>query len=430
MTKSTKEPVGSDPNGIRVRVYWGDILYDTAISDHKTPITIGREKGSTFVLDLGKSLRQSIPLIVPTTARTAELRFDDKTRGYVRFDGKLVTLEKARERGGMAVPEGDGLFRLDLTDKDKASVVIDYVSFDIDWVNSREKVPRPFVLDRTGALFSGVVSALFLALLTMIEVPEKPPVPEPPPERIVEILPNKELVAKAAMGVQKTADGGAAAGDAGKAEIAPPKVEKPSAAEALKSANLGNLVSSLSSLSQTAAPASDKRAAVAAAAAQAGSGGMSSEGFAKGAGGKSVGIGRTVGQGEGGFEGTGKLGLSGNSMVEGSAGRGVASAVTQGGGLDRAVIDQIVRRRQDRIRLCYERQLNFAPKLAGKVTVAFSIGAEGQVVSTAISEDTMKNRAVTDCISAEVKTWTFPRPSGGTLVKVDYPFVFEASGAH
>jgi outer membrane biosynthesis protein TonB len=259
------------------------------------------------------------------------------------------------------------------------------------------------------------------------EEPEK----ERPPERIVEILPPKEVVhARAAMGERKKSDdGGAAKGEAGKAAVAPPKtVSKPSAADSLRSANLGSLVNNLSSLSNSAAPSANTDVKVAAAAAQDGAAGFTTDGLKSGAGGKSVGIGRTVGQGEGGFQGTGKLGLSGNSLVEGSAGRGVTGPAQQGGGLDRAVIDQIVRRRQDRIRLCYERQLNFSPNLAGKVSVHFTIGADGQVVKAGIIEDTMKNQAVRDCIATEVKTWTFPRPSGGTLVEVDYPFVFESGG--
>lgn len=93
------------------------------------------------------------------------------------------------------------------------------------------------------------------------------------------------------------------------------------------------------------------------------------------------------------------------------------------------MIDQIVRRRQDRIRLCYERQLNFVPGLAGKVTVQFVIGKEGNVQKSTIIEDTMNNKAVKDCINTEVKEWVFPKPKGDTDVTVDYPFVFESGGA-
>jgi hypothetical protein len=91
------------------------------------------------------------------------------------------------------------------------------------------------------------------------------------------------------------------------------------------------------------------------------------------------------------------------------------------------VIESIIRRRQYRIRLCYERQLNFNSKLAGKIAMHFVIGAKGSVVKANISEDTMKNESVRNCVLDEVKSWIFPSPEGGTLVNVDYPFVFESS---
>ena len=98
--------------------------------------------------------------------------------------------------------------------------------------------------------------------------------------------------------------------------------------------------------------------------------------------------------------------------------------------MDRDVIDAIIRRRQDRIRLCYERQLNFNPKLAGKVSLHFVIGGKGQVSSSRIVEDTMRNQNVNKCILTEIASWTFPTPRGGVNVDVDYPFFFESSAKH
>lgn len=431
MMRSSKAQASSNPS-VRVRVYWGDILYDTVVCEPKRPMTIGRLPSSTIVMDLGKGHSHAeLPLVTLDATRTnAELRFDKATEGHVRFNGKLVTLEKAREDKATPTDE-KGFHYVKLTDKDKASIVVGYVSFDIDWVKQSEVIERPLISDKRFAVVASALMAFAVLMLSVLEVPKvEEPEKEKPPERIVEIIPPKEIIhAKAAQGERKSADGGAAKGDPGKAAVAPPKAEeKPSAAQTLKSANLGSLANSLSAITSNSAPAADSKVKAAAAQAQAGTGGFSTEGLKTGGGGKSTGIGRTVGQGEGGFEGTGKLGLSGNSLVDGSTGRGVNAPLQQTGGLDRAVIDQIVRRRQDRIRLCYERQLNFAPKLAGKVTVHFTIGKEGEVLKTNIVEDTMKNQAVRDCISSEVKTWTFPRPSGGTLVEVDYPFVFESGG--
>lgn len=426
---------GASSSNVRVRVYWGDILYDTVLCGPGEKITIGRKEGATFVMDLGRGATHAVlPLIDYASDGTAELRFDKTTEGHVRFDGKLVTLEAAR-KSKETQTDSEGFNKVVLGHRDKASVVIGYVSFDIDWIQGRESIARRIFSDKQNALAGAGMTMLAALLFLIISLTRQEKIDEPPPERIVEIIPPKELQrARAAMGQRKTEDGGAQKGDPGKVATTTPKetAPAPTAAETLRNANLGGLVSSLSSLSaNTPAPTADARktAAVAAAANQTGTGGFTTDGIAQGAGGKSVGIGRTVGAGEGGFEGTGKLGLSGNSSIEGGSGQGLVQQQKSSGGIDRNVIDQIVRRRQDRIRLCYERQLNFRPNLSGKITVQFVIGKEGEVVGTQFLEDTMKNDQVRDCISSEVKTWTFPKPNGGTLVKVDYPFVFASGGS-
>jgi len=224
------------------------------------------------------------------------------------------------------------------------------------------------------------------------------------------------------MGEHQSSDGGAQAGAAGK--VATQAAQKESAADQVRRADLGSVVSGLTSLGDKA-PAVHNDSLKSAAINQVGTGGFTTEGLKTGGGGKTEGLGRTVGQGEGGFEGTGRLGLSGDAAVEGGTGYGNEKIVK--GGLSRDVIESIIRRRQYRIRLCYERQLNFNPKLAGKISLHFVIGGKGNVVKANVSEDTMKNEAVRNCVLDEVKSWTFPPPEGGTLVNVDYPFVFESS---
>ncbi len=263
---------------------------------------------------------------------------------------------------------------------------------------------------------------MVIVSLIQIEEPEKEK-----PQRVVMVLP-KNAPAEAAVGQKQTDDGGAQKGEQGKADLAPKvEVKKETAADVLKKSNLGNVLSSLTSKTTETAPvAAGTKTGAAASFEQTGTGGFSTKGLKTGGGGKSVGIGRSVGEGVGGFEGTGHLGLSGNTV--GAQGTGHGGPETKvAGGLDSDVIESVIKRRLDRVRLCYERQLNFNPQLSGKITVHFVIDGAGQVLSSRAVEDTMKNDAVKSCILAEVKTWTFPKPEGGTLVNVDYPFVFESS---
>jgi hypothetical protein len=440
MKKLLKGQAGSNNPGMLVRVFWGDILYDTVVCESGQPTTVGREPGCTFVMDLGRKTTVSqLPLITITGDKSAELVFDQHMEGHVRTGGKLVTLEKARAQN-LAVAGSDGLYRIALGGEDTASVVIGYVSFDIAWAKSRTLLPRPIILDRKAAIFGGAATATIMVMLLLLNIHVEPPKEEEEPERLVEIItpqtvrpkaqpptpepPSAEPAAAPAAAPVAQAQPQATPPPAPAAPAAPPP---PTAAEKLRSADLSSLVGNLSSLGNTTAPVvKDSAPAVRS---PSSSNSLNAANLKNSAIGQSVSIGSEVAKGVGSFQGAGSL-TSSNSSISGGTG-GALSGPTGGGGgsgLDKSVIDQIVRRRQDRIRLCYERQLNFVPNLAGKVTVQFVIGKEGQVRKTTIIEDTMNNKAVKDCISSEVQQWTFPKPKGDTDVVVDYPFVFESGG--
>jgi outer membrane biosynthesis protein TonB len=422
---------GSFNSAMIVRVFWGDILYDTVLCESTNPITVGREPGSTFVMDLGRGASVTkLPLLCILPDGTAELCFDKNMEGHIRKDGKIRPLDKIR-----SAPEtektSDGLFKIALGPKDTASIVIGYVSFDLSWRGEKFLVPRSIILDKKNTTVAGAIGILMILLLTLVNVTLEDKEDEKPPERIVEIIPPKILKKKVAQAPSQTASQQEAAPPAAVQAQAEPEKPKappppPTAAEKLRSANLSSLVSNLSNLSSTvSAPVVKNRDVASAAPATAA--GLSTDTLKTPS--KKVGIGKTQGAGEGSYATVGQLGLSGNTTVEGGSGFTIGAPSGEvGSGLDKQVIDQIVRSQQARIRSCYERQLNFSPGLAGKVTVQFTIGDTGQVLKASIIEDTMKNTAVKNCISTEVQSWHFPAPKGGGTVKVDYPFVFESNG--
>jgi hypothetical protein len=431
--KSSTAPANFD---LKVAMFWGDILYDTAICRPKDAITIGRGEDNTFVLDLqgNEAKDEKFTLVQVHPGHSADLYFDDHYEGHIRVGDKLMSLAAAKGTAAVTRVSDDGPYTVRLSQQDKADVVIGHVSFYLDWVEPAEKIPfAPFFQERDGliamALFLLVAAAFLLLQLTQPEVQEKPP------EHLVQLeakhvratspTPSKAEPSKAAIGQVKTKDGGAAKGPLGKASLH--KSDKQSATSSLRKSNLGSLVGGLTSLGADSPDKKSNNSGESAAISQEGTGGFSTEGLKKGGGGTTTGIGRTVGQGEGGFAGTGRLGLAGNSSVDGTGSGGGGIPTRVAGGLDREVIESIIRRRLDRIRLCYERQLNFFPKLAGKVAVHFLIGKKGEVLEANSIEDTMNNASVKSCILFEVKSWTFPAPEGGTLVNVDYPFVFESS---
>lgn len=93
------------------------------------------------------------------------------------------------------------------------------------------------------------------------------------------------------------------------------------------------------------------------------------------------------------------------------------------GTLDKAAIQAVVHQNRDAIRSCYEFAIAKNPKLSGKIVVAFKIGETGATSGVEISDATLTDEQVQQCIVAAVSKWSFPAPTGGS-VHVNYPFLF------
>lgn len=154
----------------------------------------------------------------------------------------------------------------------------------------------------------------------------------------------------------------------------------------------------------------------------------------KGTGGGGGGTGMTIGIGSIGTKGRGG-GLGGYGTGVGGFGPkksvdvGISStdAVVMGS-LDKELIRQVIHRHRSEIRYCYEKELVSTPNLAGKVSVKFIITASGSVSTAKVDSSSMNNSAVEQCVTVRVRSWEFPKPKGGGIVVVTYPFVFKASG--
>ena len=93
--------------------------------------------------------------------------------------------------------------------------------------------------------------------------------------------------------------------------------------------------------------------------------------------------------------------------------------------LSRSVADGELRAHINEVRLCYNQGLVRDPELSGKVSIQFTIGASGSVASATVADSTLSDENVANCIAKAVKRWTFPKPTGGGVVAVTYPFVLE-----
>jgi TonB family protein len=164
-----------------------------------------------------------------------------------------------------------------------------------------------------------------------------------------------------------------------------------------------------------------------------GVGGLGLVGAGSGGGGigeSTIGLGNfgTIGKAGGGGNG------SGYGRGVGEFGRGQARySVFPGqanvrGSIDKEIIRRIIRRHLNEVKYCYDAELFRSPSLEGRLAVQFTIGNEGRVISSGLQSSTMDNGRVENCVVQAVRRWEFPRPAGGGIAIVSYPFTFIPRG--
>jgi hypothetical protein len=165
-----------------------------------------------------------------------------------------------------------------------------------------------------------------------------------------------------------------------------------------------------------------------------GVGGLGLVGSGSGGGGTGEG---TIGLGNLGTIGKGGGGGNGSGYGRGAGGlggrRAKAPDVIPGqaqvrGSLDKEIIRRIIRRHINEVKYCYEQELLKKPDLGGRILVQFTISAAGQVVASVLQNSTMGNTRVENCTVQAVRRWEFPKPLGGGIVIVSYPFVLTPAG--
>ncbi|MDR0965561.1 MAG: adventurous gliding motility protein GltG [Myxococcales bacterium] len=162
-----------------------------------------------------------------------------------------------------------------------------------------------------------------------------------------------------------------------------------------------------------------------------GFGGLGTRGTGVGGGGagNTIGIGGigTKGRG-GGLAGYGKgLGNLGGKKSTGVEISDDGSSIQ--GSLDKELIRQVIQRNMGQIRYCYEKELQKKPDLAGKLVIRFEIAPKGNVTDAKTATGTtLRDAALSDCVTVRIRNWRFPEPKGGGKVIVTYPFVFKSSG--
>jgi pSer/pThr/pTyr-binding forkhead associated (FHA) protein len=165
-----------------------------------------------------------------------------------------------------------------------------------------------------------------------------------------------------------------------------------------------------------------------------GVGGLGLVGTGSGGGGTGEG---TIGLGNLGTIGKGGGGGNGSGYGRGAGGLGgrrahapdvIPGQANVRGSLDKEIIRRIIRRHINEVKYCYEQELTKKPELGGRIMVQFTIAASGQVIASVLQNSTMSNARVENCTVQAVRRWEFPKPLGGGIVIVSYPFVLTPAG--
>jgi hypothetical protein len=162
-----------------------------------------------------------------------------------------------------------------------------------------------------------------------------------------------------------------------------------------------------------------------------GLGGLNLKGTGSGGGGQ----GETIGIGAVGTKGRGG-GMGGYGTGVGGLGRKGDREVaidTQNvkvvGAIDPELIRKVIREHASQVRYCYEQELAVDPKLEGKVSIQWQIGADGSASNCTVHGDTtLQSEKVQRCIMSRIVTWAFPKPKGGGIAIVKYPWILRTSG--
>jgi hypothetical protein len=86
-------------------------------------------------------------------------------------------------------------------------------------------------------------------------------------------------------------------------------------------------------------------------------------------------------------------------------------------------VDEVIRRAQHRLTVCYQRQVDHDKTLGGTLSVRFVIKSDGSVDTARVTASNLRNDDVGSCVATSISLLHFPQSKGGAVV--NYPFVFE-----
>ncbi|MER2566105.1 MAG: adventurous gliding motility protein GltG [Myxococcaceae bacterium] len=449
---------GSGPLGVELRFLWGDqIVGEYFLSPGvERAFRVGSAAGVDFEMgEIGGPVFE----LVKFGKNGCQLRFTGKMEGELhrKFGDEVLTLAEAKKKG-LAQADGDAV-ALTLSNDDFAWIDLGGITLEAFFQPVPKAVFVPFAETVDFTVLNIFLVAFFIAALFVISAANreaegdefaddlndnqariaklliKPPEAQKNPilEKYEKKKDSGEIAAK-----RKGDEGSMGKKDAPKRSAhAAPKGDPNNKDQArlMMAKIFGGNSGGISTIFGHQGLGGELKSAMgnmfgAAPGDAAGLGGLGLRGSGSGGGGlgDTIGIGGIGTRGRGG--GTGGYG-SGVGVLGGKKDVDIgitSSEPTVMGSLDKELIRKVIHANRGQIRFCYESQLNRFPKLDGKVAVKFVISASGAVATSSVAQTTVNNAELEACVAGRVRTWMFPKPKGGGVVVVTYPFIFKQSG--
>ncbi len=438
---------------------WGDkILSVQQYPTKSCQVVVGadsRKRHLDYVVAIEDLAVKPSYVLVKARGRSLYLRFSDSQEGELFLNGKRMTLAEAIRSGEAGASGLPGLYQVPLSEDSRFVVTIGPLTFVGGFCYPAR---RPAAAGRMDIDTSFVTLLLVIAMLFGSSTAYMMTLPPPPkmdlnqiPDRFAKLIIPKKLEKKepiekkeirATTKVEKKApkeEKKSTKRDDSKIKKKYDKVAIDKAAMDKKIAERSGLLGELGSGGGSKGLFGEGLGAgvISGVAGLLGTTGTSSiagapagsRGLGFGGGGTAGGIGGVGTKGGGGGGGGGGYGNVTRKKKKTYADINVSggNAVVLGA-LDKALIDKVIRDHLNAIRYCYQRELVRNPRLAGKVTVKFTIAGNGTVSQSTIKESTMGSVSVEKCINQRIQQLRFPEPRGGGIVIVSYPFFFKAAG--
>lgn len=458
-----EQALSQENRSLELRLYWGDVVLDIRHLVKPKAITIGETKNTDIFISSEGLPKEEFPLI-----RYEEdeyiLTFFDGLDGEIDVNGEMLALRDMKTAPKVTRDEQiEGSYRLPLALNTRAIVHWGGLTLAMRFVPAPRKIVGAPV-DFDWQFLNIFLLSMFLMAMVIITFSLYPTDTEKLDDellksdnRFAQFLlekPKPPEQQKAAEDFIKRIEEKEAAGpakakqDEGKfgKDKTPPKdtksavkAVKPDDKEVIKNAGILKFLGGGGGFSQvmgnTPGLGGDVQNAI---------GNLQGKGVGDSGGLGGLGL-RGAGPGGGGMgdsiglaKGVGTQGRIGGTAGYGSAAGGIggkretdisiadAPPVVQGA-IDPALIRKVIQENKNAIKYCYERELQVKKDLSGTIKTQFMIGSEGRVTVAVVKESTMGSPNVENCIVGKIRGLEFPKPKGGGIVVVNYPFTFKSA---